>query len=117
MSLRNCTKLMTLDISNIELAGYIPTWIDRFTSIMILNRRSNKFHGPLPLKLCRLSTLQILNIAYNNISGTIPRCVSNFNAMVTDQYSKKKSNIEHEPDFLNNMFEIFGDYSVNFVAT
>ena len=89
MSLRNCIKLRTLEISNNELAGNIPTWIDRFTSIMILNLHSNKFLGPSPLKLCRLSTLQILDIAYNNISRTIPRCISNFNAMVTDQYSQK----------------------------
>ncbi|KAI9186479.1 hypothetical protein LWI28_017695 [Acer negundo] len=104
---------MTLDISNNELAGNIPTWIDRLSSMMILNLHSNKFHGPLPLKLCRLSSLQILDIAYNNISGSIPKCVHNSNAMIAIQYSVE-NDIEYGPEFLNNTLD-FGDYSVNFV--
>ncbi|KAK2639691.1 hypothetical protein Ddye_027486 [Dipteronia dyeriana] len=89
VSLENCTNLETLDAAENHFVGYVPTWIgERFSSMKILNLRSNKFHGHLPVELCRLASLQILDLAYNNLSGSIPRCISNFNAMVTVDHSE-----------------------------
>lgn len=64
---------------------------ERFSSLMILNFRSNKFHGHLPRQLCYLISLQILVLAGNSLSGTIPRCINNLTAMATINYSMENA--------------------------
>ncbi|KAL5778748.1 hypothetical protein ACOSQ2_009485 [Xanthoceras sorbifolium] len=88
VSFANCTELLALDVSENEFGSSIPTWIgENFSELLILNLRSNKFYGLLPEELCRLSSLQILDLACNNLSGMLPRCIRNFSAMATMNYS------------------------------
>ncbi|KAK9209693.1 hypothetical protein WN944_002061 [Citrus x changshan-huyou] len=87
-SLRNCTQLESLNMGGNQFSGDIPTWIgEKFSRMVILNLRSNIFDGQFPTELCFLTSLQILDLGYNNLSGAIPKCLSNFSAMVTVNYS------------------------------
>ena len=97
--MKNCEKLITIDVAENEFAGSIPSWIGhRFSSLMILNLRSNNFHGHMPKQLCALTSLQILDLSHNNLSGSIPRCVKDFSAMAT------RNNSNHSLSFTSSAY-------------
>ncbi|XP_022891713.1 receptor-like protein 12 [Olea europaea var. sylvestris] len=82
-SLRSCTFLTFIDLSQNKLTGNIPTWVgDTWTHLVFLSLRSNEFFGSIPSHLCRLANLQVLDRSLNKISGGIPKCLNNLTAMI-----------------------------------
>ncbi|KAK8300614.1 hypothetical protein V6Z12_D05G403600, partial [Gossypium hirsutum] len=82
LSLRECTKLKFLDLSDNELSGEIPMWIgQRLSSLVFLSLQRNQFRGMIPHQLCGLKYLQILDLFVNTIFDTIPPCLNNFTSM------------------------------------
>ncbi|KAL6131776.1 hypothetical protein ACLB2K_070149 [Fragaria x ananassa] len=77
-------NMRVLDLGENKFVGSLPAAMieNGYSSLVVLNLRSNKLHGDIPDELCALNNLQILDLADNNLSGTIPRCFQNFSAMV-----------------------------------
>lgn len=81
-SLRNCTRLVSLDLGDNQLSGNLPTWIgESMASLMILRLRSNFFAGDIPPQICGLSNLHILDLSHNSLSGHIPHCIGNLSGL------------------------------------
>ena len=88
-SLSGCTELMNIDLAENQFEGEIPAWIGKnLQNLTILNFRANKFHGAIPEELCQLTSLRILDMANNNFYGPIPKCIHNFTAMISVNYSE-----------------------------
>ncbi|KAL1187799.1 putative LRR receptor-like serine/threonine-protein kinase [Cardamine amara subsp. amara] len=70
--------LVTLDLSGNKLAGSIPSQIVdcKFLNTLALNE--NKLTGSIPSQLSRLNRLQHLSLADNDLSGSIPSDLSHF---------------------------------------
>ncbi|GKV27245.1 hypothetical protein SLEP1_g36438 [Rubroshorea leprosula] len=64
--------LRILDISNNNLSGSIPKWINNFSYLSILLLK-----GLIPLAMGNLSDIHSLNLSHNNLTGPIPSTFSN----------------------------------------
>ena len=119
LSMKNCSNLEVLDLSENELSGSIPEWVGNFIGkfieifpgvddktytpgLLVLVLHSNKFNGSIPLELCHLHSPQILDLGNNNLSGTIPRCFGNFISMT------KPSNSTSPFLFHNDHYFVWG---------
>ncbi|XP_010691117.1 receptor-like protein 15 isoform X2 [Beta vulgaris subsp. vulgaris] len=76
-ALSNCSMLETLDLSDNQLSGGIPLWINKIPSLTILLLAGNGLHGLIPHQLCQLKNINILDLSRNNLSGDIPICFGN----------------------------------------
>jgi len=80
--LRNCQKLIFLDLSQNQFFGTLPSWIgDKQPSLAFLRLRHNMFWGHIPVEFANLINLQYLDLAYNNFSGVIPKSIVNWKRM------------------------------------
>ncbi|XP_020220342.1 receptor-like protein EIX2 isoform X4 [Cajanus cajan] len=87
-SLRNCTKLVMLDMAKNKLSSRIPAWIgSKLQELQILSLGMNHFYGSLPLEICYLRSIQLLDLSLNNLSGKIPTCIKNFTSMAQNTFS------------------------------
>ncbi|XP_040866300.1 receptor-like protein 38 [Glycine max] len=81
-SLKNCSSLFMLDLSENMLSGPIPSWIgESMHQLIILNMRGNHLSGNLPIHLCYLKRIQLLDLSRNNLSSGIPSCLKNLTAL------------------------------------
>ncbi|KAM7502796.1 hypothetical protein LguiB_001700 [Lonicera macranthoides] len=81
-SLKNCKKLIFLDLGENKFSGSIPKLIgESLLSLRELSMRANQFEGNITKKLCHLQELHVLDFAQNNLSGPVPTCFSNLNGM------------------------------------
>ena len=79
--------LEILDLCYNKLWGNILAWIGAaFTSLRILELRSNAFSGGLLFYLSNLSSLHILDLAKNKLSGSIPSTLGDLKAMAKNKY-------------------------------
>ncbi|KAH7841935.1 hypothetical protein Vadar_023694 [Vaccinium darrowii] len=66
-------KLLSLDISNNRLEGFIPYKIgSSFPSLEFLNMSTNNFEGDIPSSLGDMTALTVLDLSNNRLSGVIP---------------------------------------------
>uniref|UniRef100_M0V529 Uncharacterized protein n=1 Tax=Hordeum vulgare subsp. vulgare TaxID=112509 RepID=M0V529_HORVV len=80
--LQSASRLRFLDLSYNRFFGTLPEWLpEKMPDLQILRVRSNLFSGHIPKNLTRLESLHYLDIARNNISGTIPWSLSNLSVM------------------------------------
>ena len=102
-SLKFCQSLQTLDISNNDLSGSIPTqicaWLPYLVTLDLSNNRftgsippeivnckflntlildGNRLTGSIPYELGRLERLKKFSVANNDLTGTIPSDLSSF---------------------------------------
>ncbi|KAJ4842482.1 hypothetical protein Tsubulata_001841 [Turnera subulata] len=63
-------SLMSLDLSNNFLDGYLPPEISKFHNLVYLNLSHNKLEGNLPADLP--DALKGLDVSSNNLSGVVP---------------------------------------------
>ncbi|KAM7497448.1 hypothetical protein LguiA_021862 [Lonicera macranthoides] len=92
ISLKNCKKLVFLDLGENKLSGSIPKLIgESLLSLQELRLRANQFEGNITKKLCRLQELHVLDFAQNNLSGPIPACFSNLNGMKSRNHSGQET--------------------------
>ncbi|KAI3809458.1 hypothetical protein L1987_25434 [Smallanthus sonchifolius] len=72
-SLGNCHRLLELYINDNKLNGKIPTKLLQLSSLSItLNLSQNNLFGSLPTEVGDLKMLTSLDFSYNNLSGNIP---------------------------------------------
>ncbi|XP_006599586.3 receptor-like protein EIX2 [Glycine max] len=82
-TLKNCTRLDILDLSENLLSGPIPSWIGQsLQQLQILSLSVNHFNGSVPVHLCYLRQIHILDLSRNNLSKGIPTCLRNYTAMM-----------------------------------
>ncbi|KAL2454502.1 putative LRR receptor-like serine/threonine-protein kinase [Abeliophyllum distichum] len=75
------TKLTGITVSNNELSGSIPSWIEKFENLTNIEMSGNKFTGNIPTEIGKLKFLQILDLSYNNFSGKIPTVLGNLSLL------------------------------------
>ncbi|KAI3448864.1 hypothetical protein Pfo_005529 [Paulownia fortunei] len=89
-SLKNLSRLQTLDLGKNKLEGTIPPWLgEGFTSLRIINLRSNTFSGGILFELSNLSSLQVLDLAENSLTGRIPTSLGDLKAIAQEQMTNK----------------------------
>ncbi|KAM3327873.1 hypothetical protein P3S68_033335 [Capsicum galapagoense] len=66
--------LSSLDLSNNNLSGNVPSWIGYISSLTSLALSNNNLNGPIPVDYCRLEGLEVLDLSINNIVGVVPSC-------------------------------------------
>ncbi|KAJ0558169.1 putative protein kinase RLK-Pelle-LRR-XII-1 family [Helianthus annuus] len=72
-SLGNCRHLLELLLNDNKLTGKIPPRILQLSSLSItLNLSQNNLFGSLPTEVGDLKMLTALDLSYNNLSGNIP---------------------------------------------
>uniref|UniRef100_A0A804KR25 Leucine-rich repeat-containing N-terminal plant-type domain-containing protein n=1 Tax=Musa acuminata subsp. malaccensis TaxID=214687 RepID=A0A804KR25_MUSAM len=105
LSLKNCTNLWFLDLTQNNLVGSITLWMgENLRQLQVLRLRSNMFSGVIPCQLARFEQLQILDLANNNFSGSIPHNIGNLSSMrSTSQYYGFYTKRSWRPCELNNL--------------
>ncbi|CAL5393885.1 unnamed protein product [Camellia sinensis] len=69
--------LYTLDLSNNNLVGTIPSCLSNFSdSLSILNLKGNNFHGPIPHLYNKGNTLKVVVFSGNQLQGKVPRSLA-----------------------------------------
>ncbi|KAL8241358.1 hypothetical protein R6Q59_014713 [Mikania micrantha] len=77
-SLKNCTKLLTLDLGICNFQGVIPRSIGNLSSqLNYLRLYGNQLHGNLPTSIGSLVGLETLSLVGNQFSGNIPSTIGN----------------------------------------
>ncbi|RVW74962.1 Receptor-like protein 12 [Vitis vinifera] len=89
-SIGNLKSLQTLDLSNCEFLGSIPTSIGNLKSLRSLYLFSNNFSGQLPPSIGNLTNLQNLRFSNNLFNGTIPSQLYTLPSLVNLDLSHKK---------------------------
>jgi len=70
------TALVTLDLSNNDLNGKIPTEMSGLASSMkYMDLSGNDLEGSVATSLCSLTSLLQLSLSENKLTGTIPICL------------------------------------------
>ncbi|XAR73312.1 Non-specific serine/threonine protein kinase [Bertholletia excelsa] len=65
-------KIESLDLSNNDLTGNLPSEIGNFGSLRLVNLAKNALSGPLPNEISKLSGLEYLDLSSNHFKGEIP---------------------------------------------
>ncbi|KAF5447279.1 hypothetical protein F2P56_032845 [Juglans regia] len=69
-------SLMSLDLSNNSLSGYLPLGISKFHNLVYLDLSHNNLEGSIPDDLP--GNLQGFNVSFNNFSGVVPEHLKRF---------------------------------------
>ncbi|XP_059462693.1 receptor kinase-like protein Xa21 [Corylus avellana] len=81
MSIGSLRGLISIDLSNNNLTGNIPSTIGGLERLQRLYLGGNKIKGFIPESICQLKNLGELDLSNNKISGSIPNCISNLNIL------------------------------------
>ncbi|GJX34879.1 leucine-rich repeat protein [Tanacetum coccineum] len=137
-SLKNCTRLVTLELMNCNLIGVlpmsignlsdqlslldlaynqlfgsIPSSIGSLVGLTTLNLGTNRFKGKIPRTIGKLQKLQLLGLNVNQFSGPIPDVIGNL-SLLTQLYLDYNKLEGHIPSSLGNCKELnYLDLSYN----
>ncbi|GJV73099.1 leucine-rich repeat protein [Tanacetum coccineum] len=125
-SLKNCTKLVRLELSNCNLVGFLPISIGNLSDqlnylnlasnqlfgslpssigslvgMSTLVLRANRFKGKVPTTIGKLQNLQVLSLSRNQFSGPIPDVIGNL-SLLTELYLYSNKLEGHIPSSLGN---------------
>ncbi|KAL4576228.1 hypothetical protein LXL04_012319 [Taraxacum kok-saghyz] len=77
-TLKNCSKLVNLDLSNCTFQGVLPTSIGNLSDrLSYLYLKQNLLYGNLPSSIGNLVGLTILDLSKNRFTGKIPSSIGN----------------------------------------
>ncbi|GJX13196.1 leucine-rich repeat protein [Tanacetum coccineum] len=125
-SLKNCTRLVELNLFNCNLIGVLPTSIGNLSyqlsslvlaenqifgslpssigslvGLTLLNLGINRFKGKIPTTIGKLQKLQLLDLYSNQFSGPIPDAIGNLSSL-TELYLYSNKLEGHIPSSLGN---------------
>ncbi|PWA82100.1 leucine-rich repeat protein [Artemisia annua] len=129
-SLKNCTRLVDLEISNCnfigvlpisignlsdqlsyiylggnQLFGSLPSSIGSLVGLTLLDLQSNGFKGNIPTNIGKLQKLQFLGLNCNQFSGSIPNAIGNL-SLLSKLYLYSNKLEGHIPSSLGNCKEL-----------
>ncbi|XP_057545309.1 putative leucine-rich repeat receptor-like serine/threonine-protein kinase At2g24130 [Amaranthus tricolor] len=102
----NCTSLKSLDVSQNELYGIIPTEIGNCAQLWNLNLYNNEFTGKLPMSMRNNSVLLNVDIEYNQFSGELPREIVGKLGLVWNLHLSYNKFVSHDKN--TNLYPFFG---------
>ncbi len=76
-------RVMGLDRSEAELAGQIPSSLDRLTGLQTLDLSDNELTGSIPSRIGNLTGLKALDLGENALTGRIPSSLGGLAALET----------------------------------
>ncbi|GKD48872.1 leucine-rich repeat protein [Tanacetum coccineum] len=131
-SLKNCTRLVDLELYNCNLIGVLPISIGNLSDqlsflglgdnqlfgslpssigslvgLTTLDLGSNRFKGKIPTTIGKLQKLQFLGLYSNQFSGPIPDAIGNL-SLLTELYLYSNKLEGHIPSSLGNCKELNG---------
>ncbi|CAL4905457.1 unnamed protein product [Urochloa decumbens] len=106
------SHLQTLDLSNNNLTGSIPSWINTRT-LVYLNLANNSLAGSLNLMWQYQSNLEMIDIAMNRLVGQLPTNISLVFPNLTALNASYNIIFGHLPLSLCNISILFVDLSNN----
>ncbi|GJV70381.1 leucine-rich repeat protein [Tanacetum coccineum] len=106
-SLKNCTRLVYLELQNCNLIGVIPLSIGSLVGVTSLYLQSNRLQGKIPTTIGKLKKLQVLNLYSNQFSGPIPDAIGNL-SLLTQLYLGYNKFEGHIPSSLGYCKELNG---------
>ncbi|CDP21317.1 unnamed protein product [Coffea canephora] len=65
-------RVRALNISNMGLAGSIPSNLGNLSFLVSLDMGNNSFHGHLPEGMVHLRRIRFISLSHNNFTGEIP---------------------------------------------
>ncbi|XP_002984543.2 leucine-rich repeat receptor protein kinase EMS1 [Selaginella moellendorffii] len=71
-AITNCSNLNTLDLSDNQLTGVIPSQIGQLNILAKLNLANNRLGGAIPESLANCTYLSVLDLHKNALTGQIP---------------------------------------------
>lgn len=80
-SLETLSNLTTLDISRNHFNGRVPSSVGNLSHLTFLDFSHNNFSGQIPSSLGHLSLLKSFNLSFNNFSGRIPSSIGNLSSL------------------------------------
>ncbi|XP_073119789.1 receptor-like protein EIX1 [Henckelia pumila] len=72
----NLQLVLTVDLSDNNLSGTIPTQITKLVKLMALNLSGNSLTGSIPDAIGDMDWLESFDLSKNNLSGEIPQGIS-----------------------------------------
>ncbi|KAH6775738.1 hypothetical protein C2S52_013299 [Perilla frutescens var. hirtella] len=72
---RRHPRVISLDLSNMDLRGTIATEISNLSFLTFLDIRNNNLSGSIPAQIGNLRRLRVLDMAHNQLNGHIPQSV------------------------------------------
>ncbi|KAJ0558557.1 putative protein kinase RLK-Pelle-LRR-XII-1 family [Helianthus annuus] len=102
-SLKNCSRLETLDLNNCNFQVVLPISIGNLSEhLSFLNLARNQLHGNLPLSIGNLVGLTILHLGGNRFTGKIPFTIGKLqNLGVLTMYDNQLAGLI--PDAIGNL--------------
>ncbi|KAK2458096.1 receptor protein EIX2 [Trifolium repens] len=73
---KNLKFVVTMDLSQNNLIGFIPNEITWLTGLHSLNLSKNQLKGEIPQMIGDMKSLESLDMSQNQLSGTIPKTMS-----------------------------------------
>ncbi|KAL6315285.1 hypothetical protein AAG906_000373 [Vitis piasezkii] len=80
-SIGNLKSLQTLDLSDCEFSGFIPTSIGNLKSLKTLDLSDCEFSGSIPTSIGNLKSLQTLDLSNCEFLGSIPTSIGNLKSL------------------------------------
>ncbi|XP_065851427.1 probable LRR receptor-like serine/threonine-protein kinase At3g47570 [Euphorbia lathyris] len=77
----NLTSLISLDLGQNNLQGFIPKTIRKLMKLQGLLLLENMIQGSIPSELCGLQRLIAIDFGRNGLSGNIPFCLDNLTSL------------------------------------
>ncbi|GJP80179.1 hypothetical protein CLOP_g10400, partial [Closterium sp. NIES-67] len=88
----NLIYLTSLNLGNNRFSGTLPTTIGRLTNLVEWDLQYNDFTGNLPKSISAMQRIGMLNIAQNTFAGSIPDCMSKLAKLkILDMHSNSMS--------------------------
>ncbi|PWA55553.1 protein kinase-like domain-containing protein [Artemisia annua] len=131
-SLKNCTRLVTLQLANCNLIGVLPISIGNLSDqlsilalgnnrlfgslpssigslvgLTILDLGLNRFKRDIPTTICKLQKLRYLSLFSNQFSGPIPDAIGNL-TLLNKLYLNSNKLEGHIPSSIGNCRELNG---------
>lgn len=85
-ALNDLTNVVSLDLSDNNITGSIPSWIDNFSSLHTLTLNNNQLSGAIPTEIGILDAMTWLDLSYNYLNGTIPSEITSLTSIGDEGY-------------------------------
>ncbi|KAK1408616.1 hypothetical protein QVD17_40544 [Tagetes erecta] len=106
-SLKNCTRLIELDIGQCEFQGVLPTSIGNLSSqLQYLALGINHFHGDIPRSIGNLVGLLLMILGANQFTGNIPSTLGKLQKLESLDLSENGLS-GTIPDSIGNLSKLF----------